>query len=131
MKIARKWRDLSRDEQINYLKRHRKSKRRPTSPIESEEISEIKKSMGKLNSMVEGKEHIVKEQANKWIEKLQNLGFKESKQIDNEKFFEKENAEAIVGIKKGTMRYIAYFEIKQKMKHFAKIQFEFINYARR
>ena len=127
MKLAKKWTDLSNQEQYRYLQRHRRSKLRPTSSPESEEMSEIRQSMGKLNSMVEGKEHAVKQQIDKWISKLEILGFEEIVNDENKRVFQKDDIEASIKFGKGPMRYYASFEIKKEnFQHVAKIQSEFI-----
>jgi len=121
MDFTSKWDDLSQKQQYKYLQRHRKSKRRPTAQPESETLSEVRQSMGKLNSMVEGKEHIVKQKAEQWINKLQELGFEETSQDNNTRTFRKDDIVARISVDKGKMRYFAHFDIKQEDLQIAKI----------
>jgi mannose-6-phosphate isomerase-like protein (cupin superfamily) len=114
MKTA-KWQDLSFEQQQQYMKHHPKSKFHVTNALsepQNIELFNIKKTMGSLNSMVEGKLSIVQEKANEWSEKLQSLGFEKVKNDEESTILVKDDLQAEVGVKKGKMRYFSYFEIK-------------------
>ena len=112
--IARKWEDMSRENQTEYLKRHRKSKHRLTN-FSSDELDSVKrmfKTHG-FNGMVEAKQDKAKDQIDVWANKLQELGLQEE-ETDSGRKFVGNDIEIDLDIKKGKMRYFAIFEIKPK-----------------
>lgn len=113
-KVSRKWQDLTYEEQTKYLRKHRKSKQRPTGmPVDPRfvEVNEIKQTMGGLNKMVEGKEEQVQQQADEWLTKLKQLGFTELDTDGHVIKLQRGNVLASVGIGKGKMRWFAHFDI--------------------
>jgi|GEM_PF-4628288 len=136
MKTARKWDTMSRDQQLTYLKKHRKSKLRPTS-VDREDITEAKKTLKtySLNKHIEGKEHKVKAKLFQWITRLKDSGFEEITTSDDSWIFEKDNVVVNIKFGKGKMRYYATLNIKSltypkaASSHFSLIQNEFIKYA--
>ena len=85
--IARKWEDMSRENQTEYLKRHRKSKHRLTN-FSSDELDSVKrmfKTHG-FNGMVEAKQDKAKDQIDVWANKLQELGLQEEETDSGRKF---------------------------------------------
>lgn len=111
MKLARKWNDMTFEQQVDYLKHHRKSRQRPTSDPLTTEVKELAQIMGGYNKMVEGKEFRVKQQFDEWVNKLQDLGF-EGNVSENEAVLNKDGVSVNVNMDKGKMRYYAHFEIK-------------------
>lgn len=113
-KLSKKWQDLTYDAQMDYLRKHRKSKQRPTSqPTDprSVELNEIKQAMGGLNKVVEGKEFRANQQAEEWINTLKELDFTETGFKDGKTILQKGNILASVSVGKGKMRYFANFEV--------------------
>ena len=132
MKIARKWDNMSHDQQLVYLKKHKKSKQRPTS-VTSEGLIELRKILGtySFNKSVEGKQHKVKIEVENWVNKLTALDFQEVDSDDGRRF-EKGNLAVNIKSGKGKMRYYATLDIESTMSkaaYFLQIQNEFIKYA--
>jgi len=112
--VARKWENMSYEDQIEYLKRHKHSKLRPVTQS-NEELENIKKTLKTygLNRSVEGKQSKAEEQINFWADRLRELGFDE-KQTNNGYKFIGNDFEVDLNVTKGKMRYFANFEIKPK-----------------
>lgn len=106
------FKDLSKDKQLEYLRKHKKSKLHPFINDQDENTIEIKHTMGKFNSMVEGKEYKVMKTVNDWETKLTNSGFQLIETSENKKIFVKNNLVAEIIVSKGPMRYIGSFNIK-------------------
>jgi len=137
--VARKWENMSQEEQYEYLKRHRRSRLRPTMSNSDEAIDSLKKALKtySLNRSVEGKQNVAEQQVNEWADTLKNLGFDEV-QTDNGKKFESDFATVELSVTKGKMRYFANFEIKPKFsiaasefRHLSTIHEEFAKIALR
>ena len=137
MKIARKWDTMSHDQQLAYLKKHRKSKLRPTNN-DVENIVELKKTLKThgFNKHIEGKEYKVKAELFQWIDKLEKLGFQDIsiEPSDGQWLFKKDDVTVNIKFGKGKMKYYATLDIeyltsKVANDHFLLIQNEFIKYA--
>lgn len=112
--VARKWENMSHDDQSKYLQRHKKSKHRLTN-FSSDELDNVKrvfKTHG-LNGMVEAKQDKAENQVDDWAKKLQELGLQEE-QTDSGRKFVGNDVEINLDVKKGKMRYFAMFEIQPK-----------------
>lgn len=120
MKIARKWDDMNYEDQIDYLKRHRKSR---LQLMPSSELNDIRRVMGGFNKMTEGKEYQVKQQFNEWIQKLKDLGF-DGEITENNALLEKDELIAMINVNKGKMKYYAHFEIKPILSKAASLNCE-------
>lgn len=136
--VARKWQNMSQEEQYEYLKRHRRSRLRPMSNS-NEEIDALKKALKtySLNRSIESKQNVAEQQVNEWADTLRDLGFDEV-QIDNGQKFENDFATVELSVTKGKMRYFANFEIKPKFsiaasefQHLATIHEQFAKIALR
>lgn len=114
--IARKWQDMSYQDQVNYLRRHKNSKLKPSSAL-SEELNTIKHvlKIHGTNQSIEGKQDKAIQQVQEWSNKLQNLGLVKTNDNESVIRFENDNFLIDLYVNKGKMRYFANISIKPKM----------------
>lgn len=115
---ARKWQDMSYQDQIEYLKRHKNSRLKPMSLV-NEELNTIKRLL-KIqgpNQSIESKQDRAEQQVQEWSNKLYDLGLTKVYDTGSLIRFENDNFIIDLQVNKGKMKYFANINIKPKINY--------------